>query len=337
MKRRVGADIGFGRYKVVDDRGRRESGLSVIGDFQPLPSISGVENGKYLAVEYKDRRYYVGEAALIQSTPRATVDKRRNVSEEGLILLNTALAVTMDEPSDHIRLVVGLPVLHYEELKTDYKNIVMGQHRIAIIAPSGKIRFDKTIIVDDARVLPQPMGTYFNLLLDDTGQMTAASKLYATGKVGIIDIGYNTLDPARIDGLDFIGFRSTSFSRMGMVTAYQELANIIYQDHHVEIATEKMEAYLQQGYLSVAGKGVDLEHMKEAAFKTAAVKIASRIKSFWPDMWELDLIVLAGGGAELLGAYIKMDPEFARAIVVPEPMFANANGYLKFAKKVWKE
>jgi hypothetical protein len=67
----------------------------------------------------------------------------------------------------------------------------------------------------------------------------------------IIDIGYKTLDLARIDSLDFINSRSTSFSGVGIFAAFQNLAAEIYRHLGVEIAAEQIENTYNAGIMIV--------------------------------------------------------------------------------------
>lgn len=331
---KIAVDVGFGKVKGSSSNGKLVEFPSVIGDFHPVKFVSGLEKNptSNLVIKYNQKQYFLGQAALKQSKPQATVDKDRTVAEEGLVLLMGALSVLTDQTSESINAVVGLPVMHYESLKEKYITSVKQLHIVDCLALTGELVTRKFLTVAAVKVLPQPMGTLFDCLLNESGDIVN-SKL-ATENVGIIDIGYNTLDLARVDSLDFINPRSTSFSGLGIFSAFQYLSGEIYRNLGIEISAEHIEPIVRKGELSISGKTLSIESYKQSAFREAAKQIVSRVKSYWPDRWSLDEIIISGGGAFLLGEYLLQ--EFQNAHIASNPMFANVSGYLKFGKKVWK-
>jgi plasmid segregation protein ParM len=332
---KIGIDVGYGRVKGISNT-KKVDFPSVIGDFYPVKFITGMESDltSKLAVEYNYKRKFVGESALKQSIPQSTVDKERTVQEEGLTLLVSALALLTDEKfSDTINLVVGLPVMHYDGLRTKYLTSIKTLHTIRLLSLSGESICKKHLPVQDAKVLPQPFGTLFDRLLNERGEVV--NPQLASSKVGIIDIGYNTVDLARSDSLEYINPRSTSFSGLGMFNVFQVLTNEIYKNLGLEIPLEKIEPHFRSGEIKVAGRAVSIEQYKRTALKEAASQIISKVKSIWPDRWELDQIIITGGGAILLGEFLAS--EFGQqSYISPNSSFANVNGYLKFAQRIWK-
>lgn len=334
---KMAIDVGFGRTKGESSAGSRVDFPSVIGEFHPVKFISGMENdpASNLAIGYNYRHWFVGDSALKQSTPQATVDKERTISEEGLTLLAAAMTLLApDKSTEFINLVIGLPVMHYETLKQKYLTAAKTQHVVDRISLSGDKVDRKYFSVSDAKVLPQPFGTLFDRILNERGELI--DKTLATGKIGIIDIGYNTLDLARADNLEYINPRSTSFSGLGMFTAFQALSTEIYRNMGIEIPPERIESVIRKGEIKVSGQPVSIEKYKWTAFQEAASQVLSRVKSTWPDRWELDQILITGGGAILLGGYLQSELG-QQAQVVNNPVFANVAGYLKFAQRVWRQ
>lgn len=327
-------DVGFGGTKGVASNGRRAKFVSVVGDFHPVAFDSGMNDAtSNLVIDYKSKKSFVGESALKQSIPRATVDTDRTVTDEGMTLLAAAMALLADGSATNTNMVVGLPVRHFETLKNQYIKQVLTLHAIDLLTLTGGLSERKYVSVEQAKVLPQPFGAFFDLILDDKGKLTQED--LAKGKVGIVDIGYNTLDLARADQLEYINPRSTSFAGQGIFSAFQALSGELYRSLKVEIPPERIEPIARSGRIKVAGKETSIFIQQETAFKEAAAQIISRIKSLWPDRWELDQILLAGGGAILLGKYLQAELG-DQAVIAADPAFANVNGYLKFARRVWK-
>lgn len=334
---KMAIDVGFGRVKAQSSNGQKVDFPSIIGEFHPVRFISGAEStdlSSRLVIEHNFKKWYVGESALKQSTPQATVDKERTVTTEGITLLLAAMSLMAEKNPEIVNLVVGLPVMHYETLKQKYLSAVCKPHLIDLLSLNGSVEKKLFLSVDGVKILPQPFGTLFDVLLNERGELVD-SKL-ASGKIGVVDIGYNTLDLARSDNLEFINPRSTSFSGLGMFTAFQSLSLELYRNLGVEITPERIEPIIRCGELRVSGQMKSIIEYKRAALRAAADQIVSRIKSLWPDRWELDRILISGGGAILLGEYL-LPALDGQAVLVHSPMFANVSGYLKFANRVWKQ
>ena len=300
----IAVDVGFGKVKGFSSTGKMIEFPTVIGDFHPVKFISGMEKDPThnLVIGYNQKKYFLGEAALKQSKPQATVDKDRTVTEEGLVLLIGALSLLIgDKVSDSVNLIVGLPVMHFESLKDKYLNSIKQLNTIDILSLTGELLGRKYITIAAVRVLPQPMGTFFDCLLNDNGEI-ANSKM-ASENVGIIDIGYNTLDFTRVDNLDFISPRSTSYSGLGIFSAFQNLSIEIYRSLGIEISAEQIEPLVRKGLINISGQQNSIERYKQIAFSEAARQIISRVKSFSPDRWSLNQIIISGGGVSLLAEF----------------------------------
>jgi plasmid segregation protein ParM len=334
MAKKVAVDVGFGRVKALADTGREISFPAAVGEYRPLKFAAGEEEA--LAVGYRGRNWWVGEAALEQATTRQTVDRARTVGEEGMTLLAAALAQVTEKDHELVNLVIGLPVKFYENMKTRYAEMARDVHKIDILSPAGlPATSRRVVIVDQVKVLPQPIGTLYNELLNDKGQIV--NKDLAAGKIGIIDIGFNTLDLARTNRLTFINPQSDSFSGLGMFKAYQELAAGLYRRLEIELSPEHLDPVVRTGKVKIAGRQHDVTGLIDEAFQAAAEDILSRVKSLWPDRerWQLDQVLITGGGGALLGKYLAPLLEVP-ARLVDNPVMANVRGYLKFAGKVWQ-
>lgn len=334
---KVAVDVGFGRVKAISEVGKEANFPAVVAGFQPLAFASGMEAANSLAIEYRGKCYWVGEAALRQSSSvRMTTDRSRTTSEEGMALLAAGLAQTAEKEHQLTNLVIGLPVRFYSTMKNDYQKLARDVHQINIISPGeAKITVRRVVIVEDVKVLPQPFGALFDSILDDSGSLR--DKALAGGRVGVIDIGFNTLDLARADALEFNNPGSDSFSGQGLFSAFQELSRGLYRELEIEIPPEKLEPVVRGKKITLAGREHDVTEIIDRAFGTAAEGIISRVKSIWPDRerWQFTQVLITGGGGALLGQYL-IPLLGVPARVVENPVMANCRGYLKFAHRVWK-
>jgi plasmid segregation protein ParM len=331
----TGIDVGFGNVKGESDLCKIDF-CSQIGEFSPVKFSSGMEGATdptlNMAIEYNGKRWFVGPSAVRQAVPQNTIEHTRTVTEEGQILMLSALGILAGNETQ-TNLVVGLPVKQYSDLKDRYIVQASGTHVFSYLTMTGEVKSKKVITVKNLKVLPQPFGTVFDIILDENGKVKDPKA--ATGKIGVVDIGYNTLDLLRADSLQYINKRSTSFSDYGMFAVYRELSSLIQGRYHVEIPPEKLEQIVRRGTVNIAGRTQPINDLKQQAFETVANVIASRIQSYWPDNWELDKIVITGGGAVHLGSFIC--PSFAQSEISNDPLYSNVNGYYKCARFTWRD
>ena len=334
----LAVDVGFGLVKGLSSDGRKVSFRSTIGAFQPVKFSSGMSassSGRSVAIEYDGRQIFVGDAALLQSTPEATIDARRTVSFEGMALLMAAFSfLTPGKSTEDVKLVVGLPVLHYARLKNEYIKAAKTIHEFFELSFTGGLRVKKMINVVDVKVLPQPFGACFDLLLNDAGQVK--DQHIAEGSIGVIDNGYNTLDLLRVEGLEYLEPRSKSFSEAGAFSVCRDLSEKLYQRFGVELPPEKVEKYLDKDVIVIRGKSELISGLKAECYTNQALNIISRVKSTWPDYPLLGLMPLVGGGIVNISEHLQRELGDAAAPVA-DPVWSNVSGYLKFGKRVWKQ
>lgn len=329
-------DAGFGRTKATDGKTTCDF-PSLVAAYRPVRFISGMESNDptarmVLECDYGDR-YYIGSAAARQGIAQSTIDKERAVSTEGKLLSLAAMGILAEEETEHVNLVAGLPVSHYSGLKNRYYNAMHQTHRFSLLKLTGEVEKQLIINVVNLKIIPQPLGTLFDMLLGETGEVERAE--LASENVGIIDIGYHTADMARADSLEFIDRKSASYP-LGLFGAYSELSESINQEHGIEAAPESLEGVMKTGYITIGGGIVDVQRLTTQALKAAAGQIASKVKSLWPDRWQLNRIIITGGGGTTLYNYLVAALE-EKAELAETAIYANVRGYYKLAARSWRD
>jgi len=123
-------DLGFGAVKGIG-LGKEVEYPSVVGDFRPIRFTTGIENQditKRLCVEYEGSKYFIGDIAYIQSSPRATMNSDRFTSQEGLALLLATLILLAEHQYEELKLITGLPVDLYSRLKNSYQEVLSDKY-----------------------------------------------------------------------------------------------------------------------------------------------------------------------------------------------------------------
>jgi hypothetical protein len=324
-------DLGFGQVKGISDA-RKVNYPAAIGTFRPVRFTSGMESQdlqERLCIEYNKNRYFVGSAAYTQASPRVTMSSKRFTGQEGMALMLSALIVLANNQLETINLIAGLPVNEYSGLKDNYLNILIGQHNAQLIKPSGENGEYYAFHVEQAKILPQPVGTIFDKVLSFSGELN--DKHLAGGRIAVLDIGKHTVDLALTDALTFVDRSSVSFNDIGLFDAFKDLS-IALKANGYDIPADSLEPYVT-GKRPLKG----LNDLKEQAFASQAEKIASRVLNTWPDLWSFNKIYITGGGAIGLGEYIATALDSAKVEVCEDPTFTNAKGFYKFAWRIWSQ
>lgn len=334
---RVAIDVGFGFIKAVNENGKTECFPSVIakrgessissfvGKSDPYSIIYWEvgENGKK-----NEKRLYVGDAALTNGGVRKWKDKDQKLDTEDIkVFISVALAV-LSEKNEPFDICVGLPISYFNSKKEELENILSSiDARISI---SGKL-FVHEIKINSVYIYPQGIGAYYSALFDLNGKPKDIKLV--TKSVGVIDIGYRTVDYIVMgrgkSGIVFKDHLSGSLEEDGMNKAIKQVADSISTEVNREIGTNEVEKAILwfDNELEYRGQKYNLSKYVDAAYKDLSESISSKLKLKWGlegDM--LEQVIITGGGGGSLFPYLKEN--FEHAILQDKAEFANAAGYL---------
>lgn len=318
----VGIDLGYSAVKVVSGR-RRTTFPSVVGT-PDLGRFSLGEQDDHLVLNVPEH-VLVGEGAMTQSRfVNRREDRAWVESAEYYHLFVAALTELTTATVADLLVVTGLPVAFYND-KAALRDRLLGVQKVTRDGCHGQ-----TFKVNDCRVIPQPFGALLAAALDDRGRITDQD--LATGSVGVIDVGGKTTNLLSVKRLAEIS-RETESVSVGAWDAVRAVRgfladrcpNLELRDHQV------IEAIIAR-QVRYYGQRVDLKPAVDAALEPMANQVIAQASQLWNGGAGLDAILIAGGGALLLGPYLKT--YFRHARVVSEPVFANAEGYWKLAQRL---
>ncbi len=322
-------DVGFGSVKAIGNNKSVEY-PSAVGDYRPVRFVVKKESQELkdkLCVEYEGKRYFIGDIAYAQSIARVTMSSARFTSKEGMVNMLSALVLLSSHHNEKVKIVTGLPVNDYVDLKDRYQDAIVGKHNIQIISPDGVGGDHYTFDIQDVKVLPQPLGTIFNAILSSEGEIN--DKVLGNSKIGVLDVGKCTVDLIVMDAFQFVNKYSTSFSDIGLFDAYKELSLALRSEGY-DIPPDSLEPYIRNN------KPLNgLAEMKEEIFESQAEKIMSRLKNTWMNMWSFDQVFITGGGAIVLGGYLKKYFDKELVLICENPTMSNCCGYHKAGLKAW--
>jgi plasmid segregation protein ParM len=329
-------DVGFGFTKATDGN-RFLVFKSILGEATDIQFKGGILGeappDENIQIEVDGRSYFVGEMAERQSNVRFfTLDQAQffNTFAKPLALSAAARMVGNYLP---VGLVTGLPIGYYREYKDELVKILLGDHKVVLTAANGK-REEKVVKISEVRVVPQPFGSLFNLMMTDLGEL--GDKRYVREKVGIVDIGFKTSDFTVSDRMRY-SERGSRTIDSGISRAMSAIAAKLSEKSSVNVEIYRLYDAIDRGFIKIRGKEYDLKGVTEHIFGQLATTIANEVDRLWTDDWDIDTIVLTGGGGAVLAKYLQPLIN-GQVVTIDNPNDArlcNVQGYWKFGKHLW--
>lgn len=334
----LGIDIGFGFTKATNGD-RSMIFKSVLGEAIKIQSSDAVfadmDDLEYLHAEIDGKDYFLGELAVRQSSERFfTLDQSQFVSEYTKILALTA-AAKLVKSHIPVNLVTGLPIGFYTKHKKELVKILLGEHNVIIRDAEGDVQ-EKTININKVSVIFQPWGSLFNVMLNERGEVK--DKRPANEKFGIIDIGFRTSDYSVADKMHY-SERGSRTTDSGIARAFNLLATRLREQSGVNVELYRLYDAVEKGRIKIRGEEYNIEEQTKEVFSKLASKVANEVDRLWVDDWDIDNMIVTGGGGKVLSKYLEplikghitpMDPDL-------DARFYNVHGYWKFGKNMWSK
>ncbi len=331
----LGVDVGFGYTKAYNGE-RSIIFKSILGDATDIQFQSGFSEGgalENLHIMVDGRDYYVGDMAEKQSNVREfTLDQNTLLTNFAKVMALTATACFTGSTSREISLVTGLPIRYFKQQRARYVQMLEGVHHVVLHSREEQEQ-EKSLEIRRVRVLPQPFGSVFNLLMNDHGRIV--DRDVARQKFGVIDIGFRTTDYTITDRLRYIerGSRTTD---TGISKAFSLISRKILEQTGVNVELFRLFDPVRKGQIRIRGSEMSLVELREQVIRQLATAIVSDMERLWADDWDLEFILLAGGGsADLAPALEELIEGRTRMVSTDtDQRLGNVIGYLKYAKYI---
>lgn len=336
----IGIDIGFGFTKATNGI---ETLIfkSLLGDateIQFWADFGDAAPTDHIHVTIDEKSYFVGDLAEQQSSVlQFTLDQERLLTDYVKFLTLTAAGMLLpDEASSSVPLnvVSGLPIGYFKENHKRFNDLLVGDHTVTYHSPDGR-QVDQKIIIKDVRMIPQPMGTILNLLMDERGKISEND--LAQKKIGVIDIGFRTTDLAIMDRLRFLN-RGSKTIDTGISKAFSVIANMLRVKSSVTVELCRLYRAAETGTISMRGHGISISKIRDQIFSQLATYIADEIDRLWANDWDIEVIFLSGGGSRELASFLQ---PLITGNVIPvdtsqDLRLNNVKGYLKYGRHIWR-
>lgn len=331
----VGIDVGFGFTKAYNGK-NSVIFKSLIGDatdIQFRSSLEDAETTSNLHITLNDKTYFLGNYAELQSNiTEFTLDQDKLIEDFIKILAITAAGLCSTSTGP-INVVTGLPVGYLKRDTHRLKRLIQGNHEITYHHQDGKDEV-RRFKIDKVHVIPQPIGSIFNLIFNEAGKIT--DRALAGSKLGVIDIGFKTTDFSVFDHLQYIERGSTTMDT-GISKCFSAIANKLRQESGINIELYRIFKFVESGMIKIKGKEYNILNLKKRVYTHTASAIAADLARLWENDWDIDSIILSGGGSVPLAEYLIPGIE---GNVIPiqkdiDARFNNVQGYCKFGQYKW--
>jgi plasmid segregation protein ParM len=307
-------DVGHGWVKAVASDGRREMFPALLAPEPAGLDLGPLGNGVHWVVVRetgREEKYLMGEAASRLATHNWTQDKAADPATLALVLAATAML----DAQAPLELAVGLPLSWFGRQREALRQALWG--RQASVRVAGR---EASIACERVVVCPQGVGAAVHAL--------QAGAIGEPGYHLVVDVGYRTTDWLVVE-----------VDRDGAPHGLADLAGTVEQGiHDVHLATARgleadtgvsfREAELAGATVVAHGREVDLTPYRDAPLAGLTDEIARTVHVRMGDMVpKLRTVLLAGGGGQELAPRLRIGQAPHR--VVPEPMWANALGFLR--------
>jgi hypothetical protein len=196
---------------------------------------------------------------------------------------------------------------------------------------------DVSLAVKDVKLIAQPVGAFFAWGMDDDGQWVRG-KDDLSASIGVLDIGFNTLDLFAMEGAE-ISARYTDGDTLGMRRAAEYVVQAVDDAYGKAISIYQANEMIQSSdpVLYTSRGRVDPRPLVAQALSRAASGILTFVQQ--PDKWgngrQFDYLLFTGGGAEALRE--QLNDQFPHGHVLPQAVAANAIGMARYARRVFNQ
>jgi plasmid segregation protein ParM len=320
----IAIDVGYSHTKGATD-GRRTIFPSVWGEVQQAHlDLDLATRDGYLQVETDDGTWFIGEAAIEQSRFQSRRQDRGWIeTPEYRALTLTAITELTGASAVSVSMITGLPVEYF----ADRAKLIGRLKKVHQVKMASHHR--QRVEVADVVVLPQGLAAVLAEALDDRGKIRPGP--VAEGMVGLLDIGGHTVNVATFNQLREIAIQTTSIDAgmWGPLAEIGKRINAAYPGQ--ELRGHAIVEAVEAGKIRHYGEERDVAGIARDVLRPFVRRIVDEASQVWGSAARLDVLLVAGGGAEVAGPVLMA--EYPHARIVPDPQWANVQGYLKFGQR----
>lgn len=324
----LGLDIGYSNLKLVfGDKSKNETYESKILPVGAADAslvqhqLVGARNDNSVMVNIDGRNWVAGvEPYRLQGWDRE-LHQEYPGTDNYRALFYAALLLTGQSTINEV--VTGLPV-------DQYKNKELIEKLIKRLEGEHQITPKRNITVDKVTVVPQPAGAYIDSLYSYNDSEDEIIKTAITdGKMVVIDPGFFSVDWVVLQQGE-VRYKSSGTSLKAMSMLIEEMERLIKLDHGASPSMNELESYIREKKEKVLllGELIELKPYMKTASNTVSKNALTPMKTTMrEDGLNVDVVLLAGGGAASYEEAAKEIFPRSRIVVSNDSPLANARGF----------
>jgi hypothetical protein len=314
---------GFVKYIAIDATGKELPPIVFPALIAPAQrSVVGALS-QVQPVTVGTQSWWVGEDALLDEAPRSLLGQERLHDPTFIPALLRCALLELDSCGglEEGICVTGLPATWAQDAT---KAKLLGERLRAAAPPYTRIR-----------VIPEPLGMIYAVVLDTLGQIAGDDALLR-GHVAVTDGGHGTLDLAIVKQLTPLanGLRTWQLGTSRPLGHIQAHLGAVFDR---EFSLHEVDAAVRQGSVVVAGRRRPLPDHWDRPLIENGQAIASRLTEALGSGAQFDGILLGGGFALEPRLTAPILAQFAHAQIVDQPQLAIARGYARLARRLGQE
>lgn len=306
-------------------------------------SLAGVVRGQRstgrqpFRVVFNGVEYLVGPNVAEYTKPITRMDfDRFNDSPELRATLYASLYQIVNGGARRLALAIALPVAvleneaEAERVNQEMRGWLVGEHIFSVDGVETVL----TITTIRAKI-PQPVATWFDWGLDSKGQWVKGREAQLAPTM-IVDQGFNTLD-VLVTESGRISDRLTGGDTLGMGRAADELMQVLAHRRQVTLELPKAAQIIkdiangQKASIYINGELVDVTTEARGCLSSLASDVDNYLGRMVGKLKQSYRVLLTGGGA--LAMRKTLLNRFPQAVLMPDPVLANARGLAKLAAR----
>lgn len=322
-----------------------------------LDSELQVVNEKDILYRDESGTYLVGASAQNQigsddtnETETELYARNRYANKKFKIVIATGMALGISEnlygkKSDEQEIVVqtGLPTAY---ITKDKKSIIkaFSEHYVfeLKIGTGNWKKYDIQVKPENVAVMPQPAGSLYSVVIDETGHFLPDTKEFFLKNILIADVGFGTFDPYGLINRKLV--LKESLSNIGMRRILSETSALLRDLYGEDIRVPAMQKFLEKGYVDVLdeetmqSESVPIAPLVERASEMVFQEAVASLKNMTNYMRDYDILILTGGTCSLWMDKFKEHFKGMKSLtVIPGNrndklplLYANVRGYFMF-------
>lgn len=314
----IAIDVGYSHVKAVTPKNRIII-PSVVAPYRDLALADLSQNGtghitEIRKVDGSKTRYFVGKLALKEGHAVGfTLDREKHKHPNHDVLVFTAARLL--DVGTASTIVVGLPVAYYRSQKDELK-----RHLESLYAEVS-VDNDTLTRISFGKVIVYPQGA---------GALLTAPALPDNGLALLVDVGYKTTDYVTAEIVNYMVKPVSSMCgsiEIGIYTVHEMIAQEFQVRTGSPLSALMVPEILSEGKIVYYGREMDFSDVIEKTRADIARTIADQVKAALGKRFAfIRRVYLAGGGVKALP---ELTNHFPVAEILPDPQWANADGFLK--------